>query len=301
MAEALDDLLRCPETGAPLRRDGDAYVAPDGRRWPIVRGVPRFVPDDAYVGSFSFEWNTHPTTQLDARTGAGWSEEILRAKTGLSPQDVRGKVVLDAGVGAGRFSDLLARWGAARVVGVDLSLAVEAARDNLRPHANASVVQADIGRLPFAPATFDLVVSIGVLHHTSDTRAHFERLVPLLRPGGTICVWVYPHEGAYLQRNAWIPFTRRLPPARFHRWCRWFVPFARRHRRRVLVQYALQLFPISDQGLGLDNDVLDTFDAYSPWYHGTHTPDEVVGWFEAAGLEDVRVLPWDTAVRGRRP
>lgn len=297
----LEALLRDPDTGEALRREGEAYVSPGGRRYPIVRGIPRFVADDKYVGSFSFEWNTHTQTQLDARTGATWSEEIFRTKTGLTPDDVRGKVVLDAGVGAGRFTDMLARWGAARVVGADLSFAVEAARDNLREHANASVVQADIGRLPFGPGTFDIIVSIGVLHHTPDTRAHFERLVPLLRPGGTICIWVYPHEGDYLKRNAWIPFTRRIPSERFYRWCRWFVPLAQRHRRNLLVQYVGQLFPFSDQGYGLENDILDTFDAYSPWFHWTHTPEEVTGWFRAVGLQDVRVMPWNTSVRGTRP
>lgn len=298
---SLDSLLRCPETGQPLRREGDAYVGANGRRWPIVRDIPRFVADDRYVGSFSFEWNTHKTTQLDSRTGEGWSEDIFITKTGLTPEAVRGKVVLDAGVGAGRFSDILARWGAARVVGADLSYAVEAARENLRDQENASVIQADIARLPFAPRTFDIIISIGVLHHTPDTRAHFEKLVPLLRPGGTICIWVYPHEGDYLKRNAWIPFTRRIESQRFYRWCRWFVPFARRHRDNVVVQYFGQLFPFSNQGFGLENDILDTFDAYSPYYHWTHTPDEVVGWFQAAGLVDVQVLPWNTAVRGRSP
>lgn len=297
----LEALLRCPEGGGPLRRDGDAFVSPAGRRWPIVRDIPRFVTDDQYVESFSFEWNTHTQTQLDARTGETWSEAVFRSKTDLSPDDVRGKVVLDAGVGAGRFSDMLARWGAAQVVGADLSYAVEAARDNLREHSNASVVQADIGRLPFGPATFDLIVSIGALHHTPDTRAHFERLVPLLKPGGTICIWVYPREGDYLKRNAWIPFTRRIPPERFYRWCRWFVPFAQRHRRSLLIKYAAQLFPFSDQGYGLENDILDTFDAYSPWFHWTHLPEEVMGWFRAAGLVDVRALPWNTSVRGTKP
>ena len=61
------------------------------------------------------------------------------------------------------------------------------------------------------------------------------------------------------------------------------------------------LFPFSDQGLGVENDVLDTFDGYSPRYHGTHSADEVTGWFRAAGLVDVREEGWPTAVRGRRP
>lgn len=298
--EALWSLLRGPESGAVLRREGEALVGPDGERWPIVRGIPRFVPGDQYVGSFSFEWNTHKTTQLDMHTGSSSSAEALTEKTGLRPEDVRGKLVLDAGVGAGRFSDVLSRWGAS-VVGVDLSFAVEAARENLAGRPNALVAQADIFKLPFAPATFDLIISIGVLHHTPDTRAAFERLVPLLRPGGEICIWVYSRTPHYLLRQEWVPFVRRIPPEWFHTWCRWFVPRAKARARNPLVRYGFQLFEWSSQDQGIENDILDTFDGYSPYYHWVHAPDEVVGWFRAAGLEDVRSFAFHTAVRGRRP
>ena len=51
-------------------------------------------------------------------------------KTGFTPDDLRGKLVLDAGVGAGRYADVISRWGT-DVVGVDLSFAVEAAARNV--------------------------------------------------------------------------------------------------------------------------------------------------------------------------
>jgi SAM-dependent methyltransferase len=293
-------LLRCPNDGTPLRREDAAFVSESGRRWPIVRGIPRFVPDDAYVGSFSFEWQTHARTQLDAATGSATSEQTLAIKTGLRAEDVQGRLVLDAGAGAGRFTEVLARWGA-DVVGVDLSFAVESAYANTAEMQNVWIAQGDIGRLPFAPESFDVIVSIGVLHHTPDTRAYFERLVPLLKPGGTIAIWVYPRERMYVTRSAWIPFTRRIPPELFHRWCRWFVPFAHRHLANPFIQYAAQLFPFSNQRLGEENDVLDTFDGYSPYYHWTHSPGEVEGWFRETGLIDVRSLEWPTAVRGRKP
>lgn len=298
--EALWTLLRGPESGAVLRREGEALVGPGGERWPIVRGIPRFVPGDQYVGSFSFEWNTHKTTQLDMHTGSSSSAEALTEKTGLRPQDVRGKLVLDAGVGAGRFSDVLSRWGAS-VVGIDLSFAVEAARENLAGRPNALVAQADIFKLPFAPATFDLIISIGVLHHTPDTRAAFERLVPLLKPGGEICIWVYSPSPHYLLRQEWVPFVRRIPPEWFHAWCRWFVPMVKSRPRNPLVRYGFQLFEWSTQELGIENDILDTFDGYSPYYHWVHGTEEAVRWFQEAGLQDVRAFPFETAVRGRKP
>ena len=174
--------LACPQTGQSLKRVGDDLVTPDGKHsYPIVREVPRFVSDDHYVRSFSFEWNVHNQTQLDTHRGDSSSEDMLHEKTGLTPADVRGKLVLDAGIGAGRFTDVLARWGA-RVVGVDLSYAVEAANVNFGKLPNVLVCQADIGKLPFRPGTFDYIISIGVLHHTPDTRKFFSGLPRLAPP-----------------------------------------------------------------------------------------------------------------------
>jgi SAM-dependent methyltransferase len=292
--------LACPKTGQSLERSGEFLVTPDrARAYPIVREIPRFVTSDHYVGSFSFEWNVHDHTQLDRFRPDDSSERIFRAKTGLTPADVRGKLVLDAGIGAGRFADVLARWGAI-VVGVDLSYAVEAANVTFGEMPNVLVCQADIGNLPFRPGTFDFIVSIGVLHHTPDTRRYFEALPRLLKPGGEVAIWVYPDEGEYATRSTWIPFTSRIPKSWYHSFCKVFVPWALRRRNSRFVYHLRHLFPISDQGLGSENDVLDTFDAYSPRFHGVHSPGEVKGWFRDAGLTDVREYPWPTAIRGQR-
>lgn len=293
-------VLACPETGQPLRRVGDELVSADGaRRYPIVREIPRFVGSDLYTRSFSFEWNVHQQTQLDSIRGDTSSADIFRRKTGLGPDDVRGKLVLDAGIGAGRFTDVLVTWGA-RVVGVDLSYAVEAAAQNFGHLPQVLVGQADIGRLPFRTGTFDYIVSIGVLHHTPDTRRYASFLPRFLKPGGELAIWVYPAEGDYLARRPWIPFTSRIPRRTFYRFCRTFVPWVHRHPHSALVQFIRMVFPFSAQGLGLENDILDTFDGYSPRYHGVHSPAEVEGWFREFGLVDVRRLDWPSAVRGRR-
>jgi SAM-dependent methyltransferase len=259
------------------------------------------VQSDEYVGSFSFEWNTHKTTQLDTFRKDDFSEDTFRKKTGFRPEDLRGKLVLDAGIGAGRFTEIMTRWGA-NVIGIDLSYAVEAAQENLGHLENVLVAQADIGHLPFKAETFDVIVSIGVLHHTPDTRKYFQALVPYVRHGGTIAIWVYPVEPDYVTRKQWIPFTSRIPERMFYEWCRWFVPFANRHPNNFLIRCSRRVFPFSRQGLGLENDILDTFDGYSPRFHGIHTPEEVEGWFTEAGLVDVHNPgPWNSAMRGVRP
>ena len=45
--------------------------------------------------------------------------------------------------------------------------------------------------LPFRRGSFDLVFSIGVLHHTPSTEQAFRALVPLVKPGGEIAISVY--------------------------------------------------------------------------------------------------------------
>ena len=131
--------------------------------------------------SFGFEWNTfenYANDNFDA-----WVAP-------LRPEFFRGKVGLDAGCGGGRHA-LKARSYGAEVVAMDLSPAVDAAYRKARLTDGVHVIQGDIFNPPLAPAAFDFVYSLGVLHHTPDPPRAFRSLVPLLRPGGTIAVMVY--------------------------------------------------------------------------------------------------------------
>lgn len=292
------------QVGKPLDGDFVAQVgailpdSPSGPPAPVVRGIPRFVASDHYVASFSFQWTTYTDTQLDSQQGVDLTEQDLLLKTGLSPEEVAGKLVLDAGVGTGRHAEVLARWGA-RVVGVDLSEAVETARDNLARFPNALVMQADIGALPFKPESFDLIYSIGVLHHTPGTRAHAEKLLPLLKPGGTLALWVYPPK--FQRRGEWTPLVSRLPATAFQAWCEWVIDLARPRREAPWMEAFIRQFPFATHHPTPQRSVLALFDGYTPTYHWNHGNEEVAGWFKQWGLEDVRILEEPTALRGRKP
>src|SRR5262245_54117343 len=83
-----------------------------GTSYAITRGVPRFVPNDAYAGSFGYQWRWFRTVQLDSLTGDTRSDEMLRGTTGWPDEDYRDRRLLDAGVGAGRFAEQAAAKGA---------------------------------------------------------------------------------------------------------------------------------------------------------------------------------------------
>src|SRR2546427_11462300 len=101
-----------PVTGAALQRQGDALVGPRDERVPVVRDIPRFVPSDLYASGFGLQWNVHPETQLDSRTGAHLSQTRLERCLGTPLAALAGMRVLEAGCGAGRFTDLMVRAGA---------------------------------------------------------------------------------------------------------------------------------------------------------------------------------------------
>jgi hypothetical protein len=87
----------------------------------------------------------------------------------------------------------------------------------------------------------------------------------------------------------------------FYAWCQWFVPWAQARLGNPLIRAVSRVFPFSNQGLGIENDILDTFDGYSPAFHGIHSPEEVEEWFRAEGLQEIsRPSDWDTCVRGIR-
>ncbi len=186
----LQDIVVCPDCRARMTRDEAGFTCTGcGGKFPIIAGIPRFVGSEDYVGNFGFEWTTHAQTQLDGKESNA-TEKQFREEMKINPEDMRGKMVLDAGCGMGRYAEVASRFGA-RVIGMDLSRAVESAHKNLGDRENVQIVQANLLKLPFPDQTFDFIYSIGVLHHTPNCEATFRGLVRLLKPGGKIVIWLY--------------------------------------------------------------------------------------------------------------
>ena len=301
-------LLRCPGCRTSLNLQGDGFVCPACERtFPQERGVTRFAAPGNYADSFGFQWQRYARTQLDDAT-SDESDKDFRRKTGLRPEDLKGKLVLDVGCGMGRFAEVATRWGA-QVVGVDLSAAAEVAARNLADR-DFVAFQADVFALPFAPETFDYIYSIGVLHHTPNCEQAVKVLVQYLKPGGTLAVWLYSaYNKWYRFSDSYRKIAHRLPPKTLHGILRVAVPTvnALDSALRIIpgigrpmsgvVRY---LFPVN-RNPNPQWRVLDTFDWYSPQYQSKHTYEEVFRWFEDCGLEDLHVVEVPISVRGRKP
>jgi SAM-dependent methyltransferase len=307
LADKVLSVLRCLTCQGHLEDRGSKLAcAGCGREYPQVNGIFRFVDEQQYAGSFGFQWHVHARTQLDTNA-SDRSERDFRQRTGWRPEDLAGKLVLDVGCGMGRFAEVATRWGA-HVVGIDLSLAAEVAARNLAER-EASIFQADVFHLPFAPESFDFIYSIGVLHHTPDCERAFKMLPGLLKPGGRIAIWLYSRYNRwYRMSDIYRKATRRMPPRLLHALCYGVVPLYGAHQ--VLKRIPLVGRPASAAlaymiPMAFHKDrtwrILDTFDWYSPWYQSKHTYEEVFRWFESCGLEDLKVIEQPIAVQGRRP
>lgn len=287
-----------PQSGLSI--DEGTLRCASGHIHPVVRGIPRFVSSDGYAANFGFEWNVHNKTQLDT-TSKHESEDTFIEKTGFRPADLRGKLVLDVGCGMGRFSDVASRWGAT-VVGIDLTSAVDAAYANIGTRDNVHLAQANVFDLPFRDETFDLIFSIGVLHHTPNTRAAFDQLPRLLKPGGKIAVWVYTSTMGSWSRTSdrYRRVTTRLPKRLLYAMCHIAIPWYHLTRLPRVGPVFGRILPIRNHP-DPEWRVLDTFDWYSPAYQWKHSESEVREWFASQSLIELKSLSFPTSMQGMRP
>ncbi|MBA3735471.1 MAG: class I SAM-dependent methyltransferase [Actinobacteria bacterium] len=165
-------------------RDGiPRLVAPawESRHDPIIT---------ATSAAFGHQWNRFGEygrvgiQDLELHLPSGWTHRAFVGR------------VLDAGCGMGRYTALAAQLGAL-AIGMDISNSVDKAGE-LWPYCE--FVQADLVAPPFAPRSFDLVYSFGVLHHLPDPNRGVKACFELVRPGGRLLLWVYGRRRTLLRR-----------------------------------------------------------------------------------------------------
>ena len=246
--------------------------------------------------SFAYEWQRFGALREQ------WRRNFLDYMQPHATESFAGRLLLDVGTGSGRHAFHAAELGA-RVVAVDIGRSIDVARGNLPPEV--LTVQADAEHLPFAPGTFDFVMSIGVLHHLPDPQRGLERIVPLARPGGHVHIYVYwvPEHAWHVRVLRLVSAARRvtvrLPHRLLHALC---VPLAamlalivvwpyrvlRRVPRLRRLAGAFPLKTYADYPFGVL--VNDQFDRLSAPLERRYTRAEALAMLEEAGLTDVCVL-----------
>lgn len=313
------DILVCPDCADQPRLDlaVDTQDGPEiltgrltcpacRRMFSIDRGVPRFVVDaENYSENFAYEWNRWGRVQIDRFAGHSLSARRFLADSRWPESWIKDKLILDAGCGAGRFADVAAGMGA-RVVAIDLSGAVDAARANtVDRDGRVHVVQASLFRLPFRRGVFDGIYCMGVIQHTPDPQAVMTALPVFLRPGGRLAYNFYEigwgtrlqpikyamraltprlgnvinHRLALALTVLFFPLSWLLSHIRFVRFINVMLPICASHSPDLTIR---QQFVWT---------LLDTFDWYSPRYEKRQKHTDVAEILRGAGLVEVESAP----------
>lgn len=120
-------------------------------------------------------------------------------------EDFREKSVLECGCGGGQHTSYIAPV-AIHITAVDLNT-VEIARERNSGNKNVKFLEADIATMDLGEQ-FDVVICIGVIHHTNDPDATFKNIYRHCKPGGKIIIWTYSAEGNELVRHIVEPFRK---------------------------------------------------------------------------------------------
>lgn len=138
------------------------------------------------------EYHENMITMLELIWGDGYMApggpgNVARMLQGLETRDKR---ILDIGCGIGGPALEMARSFGAKVVGIDLEAPlIERARSaarrmGLEKQCDFQTVEA--GPLPFADASFDIVVTSGAITQTKDKAGVFRECFRVLHPGGNL-------------------------------------------------------------------------------------------------------------------
>jgi SAM-dependent methyltransferase len=281
--------------------------------FPVRNSIARFVtiPEDDVArrtqASFGYEWTHFNDWRASGETNFN---DYFQ---GFALDWLRGRTVLDAGCGMGRHARQIAPH-AGQLIAMDFSRAIDQAARNTADAANVCCVQGDLFALPFADETFDLIYSLGVLHHVDGTEAAIRGLIRKLKPGGRMRIYLYwkrhGWKGAVLAGvTAARRITTRLPFGVLRACCRVLslglfcgvvLPYralsavgVRGHEDWPLFVYSKYPFVV------LYND---QFDRFSAPLEKRYDADEAARLLEAAGLVEVAVRPcYGWLVDGTKP
>jgi len=299
-----------PLTGSNFIPQDNTYklVFKCGNEYPIIRNIPRFVGGANYADDFGWQWNKFKLSQLDSFTGVSASLNRLSRCMDGHLNILAGKKVLEAGSGAGRFTEILLAKGAI-VDSFDYSSAVEANCDNNGKSDNLVLVQADVRHMPFPKAAYDYVIGLGMIQHTPNSEETIAHLYSMVRPGGFLVIDHYIFKWIKLLPPPFGPpqdLCRRIVLLLPKHWrypvveltVNFFFPIQWFFRNSLLAKRILarfspvcfyhNTFGIADKKTLYEWALLDTHDGTTDFYRHLRTVAQLNSYLSALGASHIK-------------
>jgi SAM-dependent methyltransferase len=279
-----------PVSHKALSVSGEQLVNNDGESFPIINGIPRFVPQENYASAFGLQWKTYAKTQLDSFSNTSITQDRLERCLGMPIIGLKDKTVLEVGAGAGRFTELLVKGGGL-IHSIDLSVAVDVNKENIGNAPNYQIAQASVYDIPYADNLFDYVVCLGVIQHTPDPEKTIKCLFEKVKPGGVLVIDHYIWRIGYYSTLTPIfrAILKEMKPEKSQRivnnlvdfffpihWnlkdrgiINWLV-----HRISPLIVY-IREFPEQDRKFHYEWSKLDTYDQLTDYYKHLRSMDDI--------------------------
>lgn len=240
--------------------------------------------------SFSAEWAEYEYGPTLWTASTVDRLKTFRGECGLGEGDLRGKRFLEIGCGLGILTNEAAAGLGAEAWGMDLSSAVFRAAAQFRANPRVHFVQASIFAPPFKPREFDFLYSHGVLHHTWSTKEAVTGAAELVRPDGSIYVWLYGYDDvritlarrfAYAVEFVTRPLIARMPS-----------PLATMLLLPSVPMYQVASFLGRRSGThgsvySAKQAIHAARDRFTPLYAHRHEYEEVARWLKELGFKDV--------------
>lgn len=270
----------CPKCGGELQLNNNIFFCIKcSQSFPVIDGIPMLYWPNEWDGSKEdvtekiksfYEENPFPNyDEFDSAEGL-----IDKARKGLfakllDDQILFGTSILECGCGTGQMTNFLSIANRT-VIGTDiclnsLKLAHEFKNNNYLN--NAHFYQMNLFCPCFKPDSFDLVISNGVLHHTSDPFLAFESIATLVKPKGYILIGLY-HKYGRLITNL----------------------------RRMIFKITKDKFRFLDPRT-INKDINQSvrkswfMDQYKNPHESKHTIKEVLYWLEKTGFTFIHSIP----------
>jgi len=297
MKERLLEIIVCPKCGNKFQvtksvmkkneiDSGILQCVSCGDEYKISNGIPRIIVQEKLTKDYSLNFEMYWRKM-------NWHYPSMNKKrfyelNEWTQEDVRGKFVLDAACGGGRWTYQFAEEGAKEIVAVDHSLAIDRAKEICASFNNIHFVQADLFMLPLPNDIFDIVHCHGALHHIPNMNEAIKQLSLRVKPKGEFTILIYRNITPVQKviDDILCGIIKRLPlkvayylsviPTLFE-----YIPFAVPIFENVIQLSAQPNFTLK---------LLHNFDWYSSKYRYRTSEKEAEKLFSSLGFKDIKIL-----------